>query len=136
MREGSREDGGGEGEVGEGRRKNVRFMELGKLKVIKSKDYSTAKLLKFLREVEGFRLVLNSKALRGLHIYIIHFFFYTFSSFLSTLFFASPVFLLLHFTVNIRQFQNSYSEEHLRLPFLPSPHSNKTAEDALAQGIG
>lgn len=74
MREGSREDGGGEGEVGEGRRKNVRFMELGKLKVIKSKDYSTAKLLKFLREVEGFRLVLNSKALRGLHIYIIHFF--------------------------------------------------------------
>lgn len=74
MREGNREDGGGEGEVGERRRKNVRFMELGKLKVIKSKDYSTAKLLKFLREVEGFRLVLNSKALRGQHIYIIHIF--------------------------------------------------------------
>lgn len=55
MREGRREDGGGEGEVGEERRKNVRFMELGKLKVIKSEDYSTAKLLKFLREVVGFR---------------------------------------------------------------------------------
>lgn len=48
MREGRREDGGGEGEVGEERRKNVRFIELGKLKVIKSEDYSTAKLLKFL----------------------------------------------------------------------------------------
>lgn len=47
-------------EVGEERRKNVRFMELGKLKVIKSEDYSAAKLLKFLREVEGFRSVLNS----------------------------------------------------------------------------
>lgn len=40
-------------------------MELGKLKVIKSEDYSTAKLLKFLREVGGFRPELNSKALRG-----------------------------------------------------------------------
>lgn len=53
-----------EGEVWEEKHKNVRFMELGKLKVIKSEDYSTAKLLKFLREVEGFRSVLNSKALR------------------------------------------------------------------------
>lgn len=60
MREGRRGD-----EVGEGRRKNVRIIELGKLKVIKSEDYSTAKLLKFLREVEGFRPVLNSKALGG-----------------------------------------------------------------------
>lgn len=66
--EGGKEGGrGGAGEVGEGRRKNVRFMELGKLKVIKSEDYSTAKLLKFLREVEGFRPVLNSKALGGQH---------------------------------------------------------------------
>lgn len=46
-------------------RKGVRFMEPGKLKVIKSEDYSTAKLLKFLREVEGFRPVLNSIALGG-----------------------------------------------------------------------
>lgn len=64
MREARREDGGGEGEVGQERRKNVRFIELGKLKVIKSEDYSTAKLLKFLREVVGFRPVLSSKALR------------------------------------------------------------------------
>lgn len=48
-------------EVGEERRKNVRFMELGKLKVIKSEDYSAAKLLKFLREVEGFRSVLTAR---------------------------------------------------------------------------
>lgn len=64
------------GEVGEGRRKNVRFMELGKLKVIKSEDYSTAKLLKFLREVEGFRPVLNSEALgvRQYTLFTIYFF--------------------------------------------------------------
>lgn len=39
-------------------------MELGKLKVIKSEDYSAAKLLKFLQELEGFRSVLNSEAFR------------------------------------------------------------------------
>lgn len=57
------------------RREGVRTSDLwswGKLKVIKSEDYSTAKLLKFLREVEGFRPVLNSEALGGLAIYIIH----------------------------------------------------------------
>lgn len=79
MREGKGEGGGvggGDGEVGEGRRKNVRFMEPGKLKVIKSEDYSTAKLLKFLREVEGFRPVLNSKALAGrqYRLFAIYFF--------------------------------------------------------------
>lgn len=37
-------------EEGRGRR-NVRFMELGKLKVIKSEDYSTAKLLKFYEKL-------------------------------------------------------------------------------------
>lgn len=66
------EGGRREGEVREERHKNVRFMELGKLKVIKSEDYSTAKLLKFLREVEGFRLVLNSKSIRSPAINIIH----------------------------------------------------------------
>lgn len=56
-------------------REGVRTSDLwswGKLKVIKSEDYSTAKLLKFLREVEGFRPVLNSEALGGPAIYIIH----------------------------------------------------------------
>lgn len=38
-------------EEGRGRR-NVRFMELGKLKVIKSEDYSTAKLLKFYEKLK------------------------------------------------------------------------------------
>lgn len=51
MREGRREDEEREGEVGEGRQKNVRFMELWKLKVIKSEDYSTAKLLKFYEKL-------------------------------------------------------------------------------------
>lgn len=78
----------------EGRRKNVRFMELGKLKVIKSEDYSTAKLLKFLREVEGFRPVLNSKALGGRQYTLFTIYFYPFSSILFTLFFIPPVFLL------------------------------------------
>lgn len=41
----------GRAKVGEGRRKNVRFIELGKLKVIKSEDYSTAKLLKFYEKL-------------------------------------------------------------------------------------
>lgn len=77
---------GGEGEVGEGRRKNVRFMELGKLKVIKSKDYSTAKLLKFLREVEGFRPVLNGKALGGQQYTLFTIYFYPLSSIPFTLF--------------------------------------------------
>lgn len=62
MRQERREDEG-RLRLGRERRKNVRFMEPGKLKVIKSEDYSTAKLLKFLREVGGFRPVLNSKAL-------------------------------------------------------------------------
>lgn len=79
--EGEKEGGrGGEGEAGEGRRKNVRFMELGKLKVIKSEDYSTAKLLKFLREVEGFRPVLNSKALGGQQYTLFTIYFYPFYS--------------------------------------------------------
>ena len=81
---------GGESEVGEGRRKNVRFMELGKLKVIKSEDYSTAKLLKFLREVEGFSPVLNSKALGGQQYTLFTIYFYPFSSFLFTPFFIPP----------------------------------------------
>lgn len=86
--EGGKEGGWeGEDEVGEGRRKNVRFMELGKLKVIKSEDYSTAKLLKFLREVEGFRPVLNSKALGGRQYTLFTIYFYSFSSILFTLFF-------------------------------------------------
>lgn len=51
MREGRREDEEREGEAGEGRQKNVRFMELWKLKVIKSEDYSTAKLLKFYEKL-------------------------------------------------------------------------------------
>lgn len=121
--EGGKEGGrGGEGEVGERRRKNVRFMELGKLKVIKSEDYSTAKLLKFLREVEGFRLVLNSKALGVQQYTLFTIYFYPFSSILFTLFF-SLVFLLppfIQLTVNIELLLNFYSEEHLRLPFLPS----------------
>lgn len=121
--EGGKEGGrGGEGEVGEGRRKNVRFMELGKLKVIKSEDYSTAKLLKFLREVEGFRPVLNSKALGGQQYTLFTIYFYPFSSILFTLFFIPPVFLLppfIQLAVNIEPFLNSHSEEHLRLPFLP-----------------
>ena len=100
--EGGKEGGrGGEGEVGEGRRKNVRFMELGKLKVIKSEDYSTAKLLKFLREVEGFRPVLNSKALGGQQYTLFTIYFYPFSSILFTLFFipsslSSPSFHPAH----------------------------------------
>jgi len=65
-------------------------MELGKLKVIKSEDYSTAKLLKFLREVEGFRPVLNSKALGGQQYALFTIYFYPFSSFLFTLFFVPP----------------------------------------------
>lgn len=112
----------GEGEVGEGSRKNVRFMELGKLKVIKSEDYSTAKLLKFLREVEGFRPVLNSKALGGQQYTLFTIYFYPFSSILFSLFLIPPVFLLTPFiqlTVNIELLLNSYSEEHLHLPFLP-----------------
>lgn len=106
-----------------GRRKNVRFMELGKLKVIKSEDYSTAKLLKFLREVEGFRPVLNSKALGGQQYTLFTIYFYPFSSIVFTLFFSPPVFLLPPFiklTDNIEFLLKSYSEEHLHLPFLPS----------------
>lgn len=89
---GRREDGGGEGEVGEERRKNVRFIELGKLKVIKSEDYSTAKLLKFLREVVGFRPVLSSKALRCQHVHIIHNFLYPAGSFLYVSILSSSAF--------------------------------------------
>lgn len=61
-------------------------MELGKLKVIKSKDYSTAKLLKFLREVEGFRPVLNGKALGGQQYTLFTIYFYPLSSIPFTLF--------------------------------------------------
>lgn len=121
--EGGKEGGRGvEGEVGEGKRKNVRFMELAKLKVIKSEDYSTAKLLKFLREVEGFRPVLNSKALGGWQYTLFTIYFYPFSSILLTLFFISPVFLVppfIQLIVNIELLLNSYSEEHLHLRFLP-----------------
>lgn len=90
MKEGREGGWWGEGEVGEGRRKNVRFMELGKLKVIKSEDYSTAKLLKFLREVEGFRPVLNSKSLGGQQYTLFTIYFYPFSSFLFALFSIPP----------------------------------------------
>lgn len=82
------------------RRKGVRTSDLwswGKLKVIKSEDYSTAKLLKFLREVEGFRPVLNSEALGGLAIYIIHNLFIFFDcvcSVCSPFSLLSPVFLV------------------------------------------
>ncbi len=123
MREGRREDEEGRPRLGRERRKNVRFMELGKLKVIKSEDYSTAKLLKFLREVEGFRPVLNSKALGGQQYTLFTIYFYPFSSIQLTLFFIPPVFLLppfIHLTVNIELLLNSYSVEHLHLPFLPS----------------
>lgn len=65
-------------------------MELGKLKVIKSEDYSTAKLLKFLREVEGFRPVLNSKSLGGQQYTLFTIYFYPFSSFLFALFSIPP----------------------------------------------
>lgn len=65
-------------------------MELGKLKVIKSEDYSTAKLLKFLREVEGFRPVLNSKALGGQQYTLFTIYFYPLSSILFILFFIPP----------------------------------------------
>lgn len=80
---------GGEGEVWEKRSKNVRFMELGKLKVIKSEDYSTAKLSKFLREVEGFSLVLNREALGGCNIHHSPFIFSPFIPFCSP-FFSPP----------------------------------------------
>lgn len=123
--EGGKEGGRGvEGEVGEGKRKNVRFMELAKLKVIKSEDYSTAKLLKFLREVEGFRPVLNSKALGGWQYTLFTIYFHPFSSILLTLFFISPVFLVPPFiqpVVNIELLLNSDSEEHLHLRFHPQP---------------
>lgn len=66
--EGGKEEGQeGEDEVGEWRSKNGRFMGLGRLKVIKSKDYSTAKLLKFSRKVEGFSAVLNSHNIHYSH---------------------------------------------------------------------
>lgn len=99
-------------------------MELGKLKVIKSEDYSTAKLLKFLREVEGFRPVLNGEALGGQQYTLFTIYFYPLSSILFTLFVIAPVFLLCPFinlTDNIKFFLNSHSEEHLQLPFHPSP---------------
>lgn len=100
-------------------------MELGKLKVIKSKDYSTAKLLKFLREVEGFRPVLNGKALGGQQYTLFTIYFYPLSSIPFTLFVIPPVFLLRPF-INLAdniEVLNSHSEEHLHLPFHPSPPS-------------
>lgn len=105
--------GGGEGEVWEKRSKNVRFMELGKLKVIKSEDYSTAKLSKFLREVEGFSLVLNREALGGCNIHYSPFIFTPFIPFCSP-FFSRPSVFLANLTV-VKLLLNSCSEKHSAL---------------------
>lgn len=83
----------------------------GKLKVIKSEDYSTAKLLKFLREVEGFRPVLNSEALGGPAIYIIHILFIFF-----IIFFCLCVFCLFGLSL--------LSPAFLVPPFIPA-HSHR-----------
>lgn len=124
MREGRREDEEGRVRLG---REGVRTSDLwswGKLKVIKSEDYSTAKLLKFLREVEGFRPVLNSQALGGRQytLFTIYFFCPPFLLFCSPFSFISPVFLVppfIQLTAAAELLLNSYSEEHLHLPFLP-----------------